>query len=301
MFSLNQLNHFRLVAESGNFAAAAQRAHITQPALSNSIRILEDRMGLQLFDRSARPVHLTPGGRDLLGRIDTLLAEARYLEKQVSYLAKGEVGELKLGMTALSAANIGGIILGHWLKEHPKMKVDVSVGDTLSLLDELRSEKLDVIVGEGRDLPLQSLEFDMTPIPQQQGRVFCRAGHPILDMSHITFQDLLPFRFAGAHFPVNVLDQLALHFGLKDRSEIEIAVVSDNISVQRDSVIYSDLMLLSTRGCVRDSLAANLIVELPLDIKTPTTWHVATLRNSILHPATSSLRDAIVAATHETN
>lgn len=294
MFNLNQLNHFRLVAETGSFAAAAQKAFITQPALSNSIHTLEDRMGLQLFDRSSRPVRLTPGGRDVLGRIDTLLAEARNLEKEIRYLSQGLEGELKVGMTAHSSASIGGVILGRWLASHPMMNVELYVADTLELVGQLRTEELDLIVGEGRDLPLHSSDFEMVPIPEQQGYVFCRAGHPALELPKITFRDLLPYRFSGSNLPVALLDNMAELFGLSDRSQIEIAVVGDNISVMRDVTMYSNLILLTTRGCVRDAIAANLLVELPIDLETQTTWHVATLRNSVLHPATLSLRDAIV-------
>jgi DNA-binding transcriptional LysR family regulator len=102
MFNLNQLQHFRLVAQEGNFAAAARQAHITQPALSNSVRTLEERLGVQLFDRSERPVRLTAVGRDLFNRVESLLAEARNLEKEVSYLVQGMAGELRIGMTARS-------------------------------------------------------------------------------------------------------------------------------------------------------------------------------------------------------
>jgi len=131
MLSLSQLNHFRLVTETGNFAAAARKAHITQPALSNSIRTLEERIGVQLFDRSERPVRVTSAGRDLLARIDSLLAEARNLEKQIGYLAQGIAGKLRIGMTAQSSASIGGAILGRWLAQNDQMSADATVADSL--------------------------------------------------------------------------------------------------------------------------------------------------------------------------
>jgi DNA-binding transcriptional LysR family regulator len=130
MLNLNQLQHFRFVAETGNFAAAARKAHITQPALSNSIRILEQRMEVQLFDRSERPIRLTPAGRNVLNRIDFLLHVARNVEKEVSYLSQGLAGELRIGMTSVSSASFGGVILGKWLAKNNKMRVDVSVANT---------------------------------------------------------------------------------------------------------------------------------------------------------------------------
>ena len=297
MFNLNQLNHFRLVSETGNFAAAARKAHITQPALSNSIRTLEEHIGVQLFDRSERPVRVTSAGRDLLLRIASLLTEARNLEKEIGYLSQGLAGELRIGMTAHSAASIGGAILGNRLAQNGKVSADVTVADTLFLIDMLRKENLDLIIGDGRDLPARSSEFEMIPIPEQYGCAFCRAGHPVLDLAKLSFHDLLPYRFAGAHFPVALLEHIAELFKLRDRHVIELAIQSDNIAIVRDAVIHSDLILLTTPGCVRNELAANLIVELPIDLNTPAKWRSVTLKNTVAHPALSSLRAAIVKVT----
>jgi len=301
MLSLSQLNHFRLVTETGNFAAAARKAHITQPALSNSIRTLEERIGVQLFDRSERPVRVTSAGRDLLARIDSLLAEARNLEKQIGYLAQGIAGKLRIGMTAQSSASIGGAILGRWLAQNDQMSADATVADSLLLIDLLRAEKLDLIIADGRDLSTFSPEIDMVPIAPQEGRAFCRAGHPVLDLPAISFHDLLPYRFAGSHFPAAVLENLVGIFNLRDRQVVQLAIESDNISIVRDATLHSDLILLTTRRCLRNELAAKLMVELPIDLQTPTTWHYVTLRHTVPHPALSTLKDAIEEATRETS
>jgi DNA-binding transcriptional LysR family regulator len=55
VLNLNQLNHFRRVAETGSLAAAVRTAYVTQPAFSNSIRTLEEHITILLFDRSERP------------------------------------------------------------------------------------------------------------------------------------------------------------------------------------------------------------------------------------------------------
>jgi DNA-binding transcriptional LysR family regulator len=298
MFNLNQLNHFRLVTETRNFAAAARRAHITQPALSNSVRTLEDHIGVQLIDRSERPVRVTSAGRDLLPRIGSLLTEARNLEKEIGYLSQGMAGELRIGMTAHSSASIGGAILGNWLAENGRVRADVTVADTLALIDLLREENLDLIIGDERDLPAKSSEFEMISIPPQQGRAFCRAGHPVLDLPKLSFHDLLPYRFAGAHFPVALLEHVAELFKLRDRHVIELAIQSDNIAIVRDAMLHSDLILLTIPRCVRNELAANLIVELPIDLRTPAKWQSVTLKNTVAHPAIPSLRAAIAKVTH---
>jgi len=165
----------------------------------------------------------------------------------------------------------------------------------------LRAEKLDLIIADGRDLSTFSPEIDMVPIAPQEGRAFCRAGHPVLDLPAISFHDLLPYRFAGSHFPAAVLENLVGIFNLRDRQVVQLAIESDNISIVRDATLHSDLILLTTRRCLRNELAAKLMVELPIDLQTPTTWHYVTLRHTVPHPALSTLKDAIEEATRETS
>lgn len=295
MYSLTQLHHFRLVAITGNFAEAARQANITQPALSNSVRSFEGRTGLQLFDRSQRPIRLTPVGRDLLARVEALLASSKMLEREMAQLATGEAGHLKIGMTAHSSASIGGAALGQWHARNPRMRADVTVAHTTELLRLLREERLDLIVGDARDLPHGPSDVDTQALPQHLGAAFCRPGHPLLERQEITFHDLLPFRFAGAHFPVAVLDDLAETFGLRDRHLIEIAIECENIAVVRDATMQSDLILLTTSGCVRHAVMAGYLRELPVQLKTRTQWHVVTRKHALHHPALPKLRDVILA------
>ncbi|MDQ2089095.1 LysR family transcriptional regulator [Marimonas arenosa] len=297
MLTLNQLRHFHLVAETGNFAQAARLAHITQPALSNSIRLLEEKLALQLFDRRDRPVRLTAAGRELLARSQTLLSESRNLEKSISYMSEGSVGHLRIGMTAVSSASIGGEILARWCGDRPGLSADVTVANTPILLDMLRDETLDLVIGEARDLPKSTTDFETEALPLQSGGAFCRDGHPLLGKAALEFSDLLPYRFAGSHFPTVLLDELAQHFGLKDRREIRIAIDCDNIAVLRDAVANSDLILLTTRACIRNALATGQIRQLPVEIDVNAVWQAITLKTSVPHPAIPDLREVIREAT----
>lgn len=291
--NITQLRHFELVVETGSFAAAAQRAHITQPALSNSIRVLEDRLGVRLFDRSARPARLTAAGRELRARAQILLNEVRNLERTFTHIAQGDSGHLRVGMTGVSSASVGGQILGQWTHAGPGRSADVMVAATATLLEHLRAERLDAIIGDTRDLPANVSDIDLTALPALPGGAFCRAGHPLLDKPDLTPADLPPYGFAGPHLPERVLDGLARAFGLPHRRDLQITVDSDNLSLLRDAVIHSDLVLLSVRSSVENAIRAGAIRQLHLDIDMKAIWAFASLRNAVPHPALPSLKQAV--------
>jgi len=71
--TLVQLRHLISLAESGSFSKSAQALYITQPALSRSIRALEDELGMLLFDRVGRRIELTAFGREVVERANQLV------------------------------------------------------------------------------------------------------------------------------------------------------------------------------------------------------------------------------------
>jgi len=87
---LYQLRGFATVAELGHLTRAAERLHISQPALSAQVRSLEDELGLVLFDRSPAGMQLTAAGRRLLPEIEKVLAAAQALRDQARAI-RGDV------------------------------------------------------------------------------------------------------------------------------------------------------------------------------------------------------------------
>jgi len=73
----NRLRSFVVVAETGHLTRAAEKLHISQPALSAQIRALEDELDLTLFERTSTGMTLTAAGKRLLAGADKILAEAQ--------------------------------------------------------------------------------------------------------------------------------------------------------------------------------------------------------------------------------
>ncbi|MGH6609425.1 MAG: LysR family transcriptional regulator, partial [Burkholderiaceae bacterium] len=107
MLDLKVLKVFLTVADLANMTAAAKRLGLSQSAVSQAIRQLEDNVGAVLIDRERRPLMLTAAGVALRQRGGALVAEAETLYKSVREQAGGEAQMLRIGMVDSFAATIG--------------------------------------------------------------------------------------------------------------------------------------------------------------------------------------------------
>jgi DNA-binding transcriptional LysR family regulator len=93
------LRSFVILADELHFSRAAERLHMTQPALSQQIRRLELQLGVELFERTRSSVTLSDGGRAILGTARDAVEAARRVEETAAAVARGERGELRLGFS----------------------------------------------------------------------------------------------------------------------------------------------------------------------------------------------------------
>jgi DNA-binding transcriptional LysR family regulator len=100
MIDLRRIRYFVVLAEGLHFGRAAERLAISQPPLSQQIRVLEQEFELQLFVRTNRRVKLTQAATDLLPEARRLLAQA---ERLSSVARRAQLGELRIGFTPSSA------------------------------------------------------------------------------------------------------------------------------------------------------------------------------------------------------
>ncbi|SFM53855.1 LysR family transcriptional regulator [Shimia aestuarii] len=295
MQNLTQLHHFKLVAQEGSFARAAELAHITQPALSNSIRSLETRLGMTLFERSERPVRLTAAGRNIIARVEAILFQSRNLEQTLANLNAGTGGHIRLGVPPVFSTALAGPIIAEWHNAFPNVTLDMIVRETVELKPTLRDEMCDVIVGDMRDMRSHVEDMDLVELSPQSGGAYCRPGHPILTIRNPLPRDLSRYKLAGPQFPEDVLRDLAKFLGIEwNGAEPLIAVTSHNIAALRDAVAESDLVLLTTAGTVRNQVSLGILKKIPIDIGVSGVWTVATLKGKVHHPAVPRLIDKIV-------
>jgi DNA-binding transcriptional LysR family regulator len=136
---LRQLRYFVTVAEELHFGRAAERLHMTQPPLSQTIAALEELLGTPLFLRNRRQVELTPAGAALLPEARRMLLEAAGLPELVRRAAAGEAGKLSLAFVTSADYSVLPPFLRRYRAAYPQVQITLQEATSdLQLADLLR-------------------------------------------------------------------------------------------------------------------------------------------------------------------
>src|SRR5687767_11951158 len=141
---LRLLRYFAVVAEELHVGNAAARLFISQPALSQQIRALEEQVGLPLFIRHPRGVELTEAGHVLLEEARAVLRGSERLEGTVEELRRGRIAELRIGLPPGLPQRLLPELLGALREREPDARVEVIELTTPEQLVALRDGSLDL-------------------------------------------------------------------------------------------------------------------------------------------------------------
>ncbi len=142
---LRHLRYFIAVAEELHFTRAAERLHISPPALTEQIQGLERELGVRLLIRSRRAVSLTDAGTRFLEEARTTLRQAEHAELVARRAGRGEVGEVEIGY--VSSASCTGLLakaISAYRRTHPMVSINISKTVTSRQLEQLLEGRLDI-------------------------------------------------------------------------------------------------------------------------------------------------------------
>lgn len=165
---LRHLRYFIAVAEELHFTRAAKRLFIGQPPLSQQIRQLEDELGVQLFLRGTRSVHITEAGQAFMPYAYAALGAAKQAGIAAKMAAAGEVGTLRIGFT--SAASFNPMVpaaISRFREAYPDVSLVLVEQCSSILFSELESQNLDIAFlrpSESQREELTGYEFLTEPL-----------------------------------------------------------------------------------------------------------------------------------------
>ncbi len=249
--TLVQLRHLVEMAIRGSFSQSATALHLTQPALSRSIKALEDELGQPLFDRVGRKSELTAFGVHIVQRARVLLDEANELRQTSAQLKKGEIGEFRIGMGSGPGAMLMTPLLMLMATEHPKARVEIARGSTNLLVQALRERTLDALILDIRSLqPAGDLKVEA--LHEMQGAFMCRPGHPLASKRNVSLADLRHFPIASTPLSDEVARVLVERYGPLAHPDPLVNLRCEEISSLLAVARMSNAVVLAIRAAAPD-------------------------------------------------
>jgi DNA-binding transcriptional LysR family regulator len=140
---LYQLRTFVAVADSGHITRAAEKLHLSQPAVSAHIKALEEGLGVRLFERNPGGMLLTRAGRQLRAQADKVLAEAEHLRQLAASLKGDIVGRLRVGTSTDPEFIRVGEFLHRAVERYPLLELELHQEVSGAALEQVRTGELD--------------------------------------------------------------------------------------------------------------------------------------------------------------
>ncbi len=146
MLTTRQMLYFEALAETRHFGRAAQRVHVSQPALSVQIAEIERQLGYSVFDRKSGGGTLTRRGETLLHHVKSALESLRTIERETRIDAGFFDGVLRLGIIPTIAPYLLPILVPAIRHSHPELQLEIKETTTAQLVEAIRARELDTFI-----------------------------------------------------------------------------------------------------------------------------------------------------------
>ncbi len=259
--SLRQLQHLVALAEEQSFARAAQRVHLSQPALSRSIQALERDLGILLLDRAARRVTLTAAGKQVLVRARRVLFEARSLKRDVDLIKNHELGEVRFGVGPHSAAIFLADVLVSLRENHPRLHLVPEVNSWNVLHEKLQKEAIDFFVTDLKSIMADDT-VEVLRLPLLSAGWYVRRGHPLQRKRKVSITDWRPFSFAFVPLPEHFARKIRKVLQLPQEPDVHRLIECNSFFVLKDLAAASDVVLYAADAAVRSEVHDGKLAKL---------------------------------------
>lgn len=263
--NIRQLRHFLAVMDLGSLSAAAEVVHLSLPALSRSLRSLEDELRVPLFDRQDRRLRPTPYALVYAERARRMVFDEKEGARSLALMQAGEFGPLHFGMGSSIARTLMGPMLLQLLSDAPGLRLNTVVHSTDVLLAALRREDLDFFIGDIRSVAHDS-QMRVEPVYRCNFGWFARRGHPLDGRAKVSIDALKVYPLIGPGYAdPSLFEEMAALYGLSLPLQDHFSVNTNDVSAVLTLLTSSDAIAPATDVWVVAALRAGTVVQLDVD------------------------------------
>jgi LysR family nitrogen assimilation transcriptional regulator len=261
-----QLRYFVKIVEAGSFSRASAVIHVAQPALSQQIAELEERLGMKLLSRSARGVTPTAAGEVLYREASSILHQLDLLPTAALSQSGEPEGAVSVGIASSLAPILIGSLIAYVKIALPKVKLKVSDGDSGSLETKVDTSSLDLAVIYEDELVSK---FAREPLFRQRlcligAQPFARSGESSVSLDEIA---KLPLALPSAPNARRLLiDRLFAEHKLTPNVVAEVESLSSEVLAVRTGIAHTILPVGNSESFLDQGFAEPLLINADLHL-----------------------------------
>ncbi len=258
MIEIRQLQVFLAVWENRSFSRAAHEVHLTQPTVSGHIRVLEETLGVRLFDRSGKDVTPTKAGEVLYPFARQILRLNLQAEREIVMFLGQEKGSLDLGGSNIPGQYILPGVIGRFKAERPNIKVILRISDTAAIVAAVANGELELGM-VGAVVQKKGLSFE--PCFHDDMVLIVPPGHRLADCRQVSIDDLAsePFVLREKGSGTRLATERALQAANLQLSDLQIVAEMGSTEAIRQAVRAGLGCSIISRRAVTDDLEHGLL------------------------------------------
>lgn len=251
------------VYETGNYTRAAEKLALTQPAVSQHIKLLERELDVTLFDRTGSKIKPTPEGKLVIQYAERVVSLYETLQ-QALVDRKHTIDRLRVGVTHTSESNIVSEVLAKYTEQNENMKITIQTDGINSLHDMLRNYKIDIAIVEGgvADPSIKSIMLDTDCLVLAVSN-----EHPLAKKRSVKLEELKSERMILRLPNSGTRNLFAAHLESHGQSldDFNVVLEVDNIATIKDLVRRNYGVSILARSACMDELKKGKITVLPIE------------------------------------
>ncbi len=290
-FTVHQLTVFCTVAEHLSYTRAADALYLTQPAVAQQVKTIEQTLGLRLFARSGRSIVLTPAGQEFLSHAQRILALMEETIPVVHEIRALERGSVLIGASTSSGTYVVAPLLGAFRARYPKINITLLVGHRHAIEEDLLAHRLDLgVIGfiERQERFVIELlrPYELLMVASPSHRLAGRSAIPLHDLQHETL--LLRERESVTRLATELEFAQA---GMPIPASLELG----NIEATKEGVIAELGIAVLPHELVAFELACGTLVVLDVQgFPLQRQWYVIHVKGRRLSQAATALRQLLL-------
>lgn len=285
--TLRQLAYLAETVRSGSLAGAAERLHVTGPAVAQQLRLLERMVGLSLLERGPGGQRPTEAGRLLVEMQARVAAEIAACDDDLRALRSARSGRVTAGAVS-TAKYFAPHVLASFRQAHPGVRVALRIGNRTEVLEQLRGYEVDLAI-MGR--PPADLDVHQEVFGDHPYVIIAAPGHPLAGAGEVTFarvaEETFLIREPGSGTRLH-LDAL---FEAADRQPEVGMEIASNETIKQAVIAGLGVALISAHTVAAELQDGRLAVVDVRGLPVRRHWLVVRMRRRVVSPATQALWD----------